>query len=645
MGVNHLWDILAPVGQRVPLEELQDQTVAVDLSGWILESNRQKELAANIKKPHIRNLFFRISCMLHLGIKPIFVLEGIAPNVKKDTLSQRQKSNDRTSSSLCSRKHFTSILRECRELIENLGLVCIQSCGEAEATCAFLNSKKLVSGCVTDDSDAFLYGARTVYRDFSTTPTDPHVIAYSMDDIENKLNLDRRKLVALAVILGCDYHQTGIPGIGKEKAMKLLEKLKDVDILDRFHQWKNGDVFASIDTSLLTKKSLTHCNKCNHPGTNRKHSTSGCQLCKTKVCCLDNKVLPCPCEWHRAHEMDLEFNVSRKALEDPNFPHRNITEEYLGFADSFDSIPLQWNRPSLTSLQNFMSSKLGWTVEAIREKVVPLITLWQITTPEDAEFVDSNIFKPVRIVKECKRKFQRCVIVEWEWINKSAEYANETTTEPRELFERKYPKLMIDYETECNKKAKEKNKSKRKQVNNDPKQWEVRCDKNLIDLRKDLELKSEGSRRGLKEIDINALQNTKEISATKTNKDSNTFKAHTEVEWSRYKHKSKRELIDCILDDDDDDDDDSLSDESVELSREHSEPYHGNNSKALQVDNSIIVIDSPNKSCQVIIIDSDDESSEEIEKKVSSHKRSKDKENMLDFSPLPLRDRLKILKL
>lgn len=39
--------------------------------------------------------------------------------------------------------------------------------GEAEAMCAFLDWQGVVDGCITNDGDAFLYGAQTVYRNFN----------------------------------------------------------------------------------------------------------------------------------------------------------------------------------------------------------------------------------------------------------------------------------------------------------------------------------------------------------------------------------------------------------------------------------------------------------------------------------------------
>jgi flap endonuclease GEN len=48
-----------------------------------------------------------------------------------------------------------------------MGINVIRSpCGEAEKACAYLNLIGRVDGVITDDSDVFLYGAKTVYRNF-----------------------------------------------------------------------------------------------------------------------------------------------------------------------------------------------------------------------------------------------------------------------------------------------------------------------------------------------------------------------------------------------------------------------------------------------------------------------------------------------
>ncbi len=50
-----------------------------------------------------------------------------------------------------------------------MGIIVIRSpCGEAEKACAYLNLIGQCDGIITNDSDAFLYGARCVYRNFSS---------------------------------------------------------------------------------------------------------------------------------------------------------------------------------------------------------------------------------------------------------------------------------------------------------------------------------------------------------------------------------------------------------------------------------------------------------------------------------------------
>lgn len=38
MGVKDLWNIISPSSERRPLYELQGKVIAIDLSGWIVDS-------------------------------------------------------------------------------------------------------------------------------------------------------------------------------------------------------------------------------------------------------------------------------------------------------------------------------------------------------------------------------------------------------------------------------------------------------------------------------------------------------------------------------------------------------------------------------------------------------------------------------
>jgi len=86
-------------------------------------------------------------------------------------------------------------------------------------------------GCFTSDSDSFLFGARTVYRDVFIGEGG-YVICYEMEDIEKKLGFGRNSLISLAVLLGSDY-SNGVLGFGPEAACRLVKSVGDDAILDQ----------------------------------------------------------------------------------------------------------------------------------------------------------------------------------------------------------------------------------------------------------------------------------------------------------------------------------------------------------------------------------------------------------------------------
>ena len=44
-----------------------------------------------VAKPHLRNVFFRTSALLALGVTPVYVMDGAAPEAKRDTMAKRRQ--------------------------------------------------------------------------------------------------------------------------------------------------------------------------------------------------------------------------------------------------------------------------------------------------------------------------------------------------------------------------------------------------------------------------------------------------------------------------------------------------------------------------------------------------------------------------
>ncbi|KAL5338411.1 hypothetical protein BJX70DRAFT_366979 [Aspergillus crustosus] len=93
MGVQGLWTILQPCARPVRLETLNRKRLAVDASIWIyqfLKAVRDKEGNA-LRNAHIVGFFRRICKLLYFGIKPVFVFDGGAPILKRQTIAGRKK--------------------------------------------------------------------------------------------------------------------------------------------------------------------------------------------------------------------------------------------------------------------------------------------------------------------------------------------------------------------------------------------------------------------------------------------------------------------------------------------------------------------------------------------------------------------------
>ena len=92
MGVTGLWTVLQPCARPIKIETLNKKRLAVDASIWIyqfLKAVRDKEGNA-LRNSHIVGFFRRICKLLFFGIKPVFVFDGGAPALKRQTINSRK---------------------------------------------------------------------------------------------------------------------------------------------------------------------------------------------------------------------------------------------------------------------------------------------------------------------------------------------------------------------------------------------------------------------------------------------------------------------------------------------------------------------------------------------------------------------------
>ena len=93
MGVTGLWTVVAPTARPTSLASLNRKRLAVDASIWIyqfLKAVRDKEGNA-LRNSHVVGFFRRICKLLYFGIKPVFVFDGGAPILKRETVVGRRR--------------------------------------------------------------------------------------------------------------------------------------------------------------------------------------------------------------------------------------------------------------------------------------------------------------------------------------------------------------------------------------------------------------------------------------------------------------------------------------------------------------------------------------------------------------------------
>uniref|UniRef100_G1R8Q9 DNA excision repair protein ERCC-5 n=1 Tax=Nomascus leucogenys TaxID=61853 RepID=G1R8Q9_NOMLE len=111
MGVQGLWKLLECSGRQVSPEALEGKILAIDISIWLnqaLKGVRDRH-GDPIENPHLLTLFHRLCKLLFFRIRPIFVFDGDAPLLKKQTLAKRRQRKDSASSD--SRKTTEKLLK------------------------------------------------------------------------------------------------------------------------------------------------------------------------------------------------------------------------------------------------------------------------------------------------------------------------------------------------------------------------------------------------------------------------------------------------------------------------------------------------------------------------------------------------------
>ncbi|XP_055088541.1 DNA excision repair protein ERCC-5 [Periophthalmus magnuspinnatus] len=99
MGVQGLWRLLESTGKPINPETLEGKILAVDISIWLNQAVKgvRDRHGNSVQNAHLLTLFHRICKLLFFRIRPVFVFDGDAPLLKKQTLALRRQRKEELS--------------------------------------------------------------------------------------------------------------------------------------------------------------------------------------------------------------------------------------------------------------------------------------------------------------------------------------------------------------------------------------------------------------------------------------------------------------------------------------------------------------------------------------------------------------------
>ncbi len=256
MGVN-LRDLIPKT--TTTLESLSGKSVAVDAY------NALYQFLAIIRQPdgtplkdrtgkitsHLSGLFYRTSNLVEMGIKPIYVFDGVPPSLKEVEIKRRIRVKEeatikyeralregkieeaRTYAQATSRlKDYMA--EDSKRLITLMGVPWIQAPSEGEAQAAHLTKKGDSNFCASQDYDSLLFGAPQLIRNVTISGRRklPRKTVYievipeivELDRVLKELGVTYEQLIDIGIMVGTDFNPEGVKGIGPKTALKLIKE-------------------------------------------------------------------------------------------------------------------------------------------------------------------------------------------------------------------------------------------------------------------------------------------------------------------------------------------------------------------------------------------------------------------------------------
>lgn len=248
------------------LSELADRVVAIDAYNTIYQflsiiRGPTGELLTNSKgevTSHLSGLFYRNANLMMDNIKPIYVFDGKANELKRAEIEHRNKLKKEAAQKYQlaieegrmedARKYSTrtavltdKMVEDSKKMLSYLGIPYIQAPSDGESAASYLTRQDMAFAVASQDYDSILFGAKKLVRNLAISgkrkvpsrktyiDIEPEILEH--DKVLHETGLTHEQLVDVGILIGTDFNPGGFPGIGPKTAIKLIKengRLEDV---------------------------------------------------------------------------------------------------------------------------------------------------------------------------------------------------------------------------------------------------------------------------------------------------------------------------------------------------------------------------------------------------------------------------------
>ncbi|MDE1762238.1 MAG: flap endonuclease-1 [Candidatus Micrarchaeota archaeon] len=296
-----LGKLVGEVKENIELSELANKRVAIDAYNTIYQfitiirgpDGTPLTDSQNRVTSHLSGLFYRTINLLEQKIQPVFVFDGIPPVLKQRTLAARASKREEAREewekakakgmleearayAVASSRINKWIVESSKELLTHMGVPYIQAPSEGEAQAARMVRDGAVYASASQDYDLFLFGSEVIVRNLTITGrrklpgkniyVNVEVERVFLDRLLKNLNLDRKRLIWLGMLVGTDFNE-GISGVGPKTALKIAGSYGSLrEIVDYVREKYNKEfevdpeeverIFMEPDTIEIDAKSI-----------------------------------------------------------------------------------------------------------------------------------------------------------------------------------------------------------------------------------------------------------------------------------------------------------------------------------------------------------------------------------------------------